>query len=181
MNFTLIAGSNRKDATSTRLLRYIGQQLEAGGHNVVLFDLWESPLPFFTPDSESDDPNVRLLLAAVNGADGLVLGTPEYHGSISGVLKNALDYLGSEIVGGKPVLSVSSSGGEVGVASLTQLQGIVRNLHGINCPDWISIGGSSHRFGDDGEPSREQMRGRVRRGLDSFVALVSALRAGVAR
>lgn len=181
MNIILLAGSNRQDASSTKLLRYMEKKLQARGYSVTLFDLWESPVPYYSPDEESAHPNVQRLTAEVDRADGLVIATPEYHGSVSGVLKNALDYLHDGVVGGKPVLSVSAAGGPVGVGSLTQLQGIVRNLHGINCPEWISLGGDQQRFEADGSPANAQTRTRVERALKSFVALTGALSAVPAR
>ncbi|HZG78852.1 MAG TPA: NADPH-dependent FMN reductase [Paenibacillus sp.] len=180
MNIVLLAGSNRKDASSTKLLRYMRERLKARGVEAAWIDVYESPLPMFSPDDEETHPNARRLIAAVRDADALVLGTPEYHGSVSGALKNALDYLGAGEVGGKPVLSVSSSGGAVGVSSLTHLQNIVRGLHGINCPEWVSIGGRQW-FGADGAPADDGMRARVERALDQLVALTAALRGVAAR
>lgn len=181
MNILLLAGSNRQDASSTKLLRYMERRVQARGYAATLFDLRETPVPFYSADEEIAHPNVRRLLASVGEADGIVIATPEYHGSVSGVLKNALDYLHADVAGGKPVLSVSASGGPVGVSSLTQLQGIVRNLHGINCPEWISIGGDQQRFEADGSPANAQTRTRVERALESFVALTRALSAVPAR
>jgi len=175
MNIVLLAGSNRKDASSTKLLRYMKERLKARGVEATLIDVYETPLPMYSPDDDDVHPNARRLIAAVRDADGLILGTPEYHGSVSGALKNALDYLGSSEVGGKPVLSVSSSGGAVGVSSLTHLQGIVRGLHGINSPEWVSIGGRQW-FNADGAPADDGMRVRVERALDQLVAMTTALR-----
>lgn len=176
--YTFIAGSNRTDATSTKLLRYMARRLTDAGAGVHFFDLRVQPLPFYSPDpgEAPDHPNVSRLLAAVGAADGLVIGSPEYHGSVSGVLKNALDFVGSAHVSGKPVLSVSSSGGAVGVSSLTQLQAIIRNLHGINCPEWISLGGPNRQFGPDGAPVDVKIRERVERALKLFVTLAHRLR-----
>jgi len=179
MNIAIIAGSNHKHATSTQLLRYIARELRTRGADVTLIDLWAQPVPFYSPDNEEMHPNVKLLVDAVAGADGLVFGTPEYHGSISGVLKNAVDYLSGALVAGKPVLSVSSSGGPVGVSSLTQLQTIVRNLHGINSPEWISIGGAKS-FAPDGAPADEGTRLRVGQALDYFTHMVSLMRPAAA-
>jgi len=176
MKIALLAGSNRIGATSTKLLRYLGRRLEERGLEIASFDLRDKPLLFYSEDAEDEHPHARLLLETIREADGLVLATPEYHGSLSGTLKNALDHLGSKEVGGKPVLSVSSAGGDVGVGSLTQLQAVVRNLHGINCPDWLSIGGQERRFDEDGRPAGDKTRARAERALDTFVALTVALR-----
>ncbi|WP_179223732.1 NADPH-dependent FMN reductase [Paenibacillus tyrfis] len=179
MKITMIAGSNREVATSTSLLRSIERLLKAQNISVTLVDLRELPLPLYSPDDQALHPNVQRLTEAVADAEGLILATPEYHGSISGVLKNALDYMHAGLVAGKPVLSVSSAGGPMGVSSLLHLQGIVRNLHGVNSPEWISIGAGFHSFDSDGHPSDEGMRGRVESAVGMFVDLTRKLAAGV--
>lgn len=175
MKMTLIAGSNRKAAASTVLLRYIESLLKARSISITFVDLRELQLPLFTPDMEELHPNAQRLLETVVDADGLILATPEYHGSVSGVLKNALDYINAGQASGKSVLSVSSAGGPMGVSSLLHLQSIVRNLHGVNCPEWISIGYGSNSFGLDGAPLDGGMRGRVEDAVGNFVELTRML------
>lgn len=109
-------------------------------------------------------------------ADAIVLSTPEYHGGMSGVLKNAIDFLNFEYFDGKLVLVCSSAGGSVGTSSLTQMQTTVRNLHGINSPEWISIGGQQRNFADNGEPESEEVRARVKRTVDFFLSLAAKVR-----
>ncbi|MFE5322004.1 NADPH-dependent FMN reductase [Paenibacillus sp. NPDC056579] len=181
MKITMIAGSNREEATSTYLLQYIGRQLEARHQcSVTLIQLRELPLPFFSPNVYESDANARYLVQQVAEADGLILASPEYHGSVSGMLKNALDYMNGSHVSGKPVLSVSSAGGPVGVSSLSNLQTIVRNLHGVNCPEWISIGYGSHSFDSNGQPTDGGVRERVEQAVGAFVELTRLLTAGAA-
>jgi NAD(P)H-dependent FMN reductase len=175
MKVTLIAGSNRTNASSTNLLKHIETILKEQFISVAFVDLSELKLPLFSPDNWDFHPNVQRLLQAVAEGDGLIVATPEYHGSISGTLKNALDYITAGQVAGKPVLSVSSAGGPLGVSSLSHLQTIVRNLHGINCPEWISIGYGSNTFGPDGAPLDEGMRKRVQDAVNSFVDLTRKL------
>lgn len=175
MNITIITGSNRNHSSSTKLCRYIEKVLLSKGHHVHFIDLYTNSVPLYCPDDEEDDPNVVWMKESVRGADAVVLSTPEYHGGISGVLKNALDYLGGEHFDSKMVLSVSSSGGAVGVSSLLQLQAIVRNVHGINCPEWISMGGDNREFSLDGEPENVKMKERVHRVLEYFESLSSKL------
>lgn len=176
MKIAIIAGSNRKGSTSTKLCRYIQTVAEQHGHDVVFIDLYTTPLPIYSPDEDSTHSHVQLLKNAAKEADAIVLSSPEYHGSISGVLKNAIDYLGFEHFDGKAVLSVSSTGGAVGVSTLQQLQTIVRNVHGINCPEWISIGGDNRKFTENGEPESENVRARVHRTVDYFLKLAATLR-----
>ncbi|CAG7643014.1 FMN-dependent NADPH-azoreductase [Paenibacillus solanacearum] len=180
MNITLIAGSNRLGAASTSLLRYMETLLNDRQVTVALIDLRELPLPLFSPDMPELPPDVHRLLEAVTLADGLVIATPEYHGSISGVLKNALDYMNAGHVAGKPVLSVSSAGGPLGVSSLLQLQSIVRNLHGVNCPEWMSIGMGSGRFDAEGCPIDEGIRSRAESAVEQLLNLTRLLMASKA-
>jgi azobenzene reductase len=73
------------------------------------------------------------------------------------------------------VLSISSAGGVVGMSSLTQLQTIIRNVHGINCPEWISIGSGQHGFTEDGAPERLKVKECVHRTLQYFLKLAEKL------
>jgi azobenzene reductase len=173
MNVVILSGGNRRGSTSTLLSRYIAKVLQARGIHTELFDLYESPLPMYSKDVDhTSDANVAAMKQLFGRADGIVLSTPEYHASISGILKNALDHLGSADFNDKPVLSVSSAGGAVGVSSLQHLQVIVRNLHGINCPEWISIGGDQRQFDEHGEPVHEAVRKRVDKVTSYFAGLV---------
>ncbi|MFE5319083.1 NADPH-dependent FMN reductase [Paenibacillus sp. NPDC056579] len=176
MKITILAGSNRKQSTSTQLCRYIQTVLEGKECEVTLIDLNQSPVPIYSPDVEANDTNLLFMKQQLKDADGIVLATPEYHGAPSGVLKNALDHVGFEQFDGKVVLSVSSTGGAVGVSSLQQLQTIVRNVHGINCPEWISIGGDQRVFTPEGEPADTKVKDRVHRTVNYFVHMVTTFR-----
>lgn len=180
MNIVIIAGSNRKHASSTKLSQYVGQVIGDKGGDVELFDLYATPIPMYTPDESYEDHEaLKKLKSIMLESDGVVLATPEYHSSISGVLKNALDHLNKDYFSGKPVLVMSSSGGAVGVSCLQHLQGIVRNLHGINSPEWISIGGSQRQSFEGEEAGldvAEDVDLRIHRACDLFLSLVQRLR-----
>lgn len=169
----VICGSNRKESSSTQLAYYIQRILREKEYEGTVIHLYRQPLPFYAPDeNENHDPNLVHMKETVMEADGIVLATPEYHGSISGVLKNSLDHLSSEHFSGKIVLSVSSAGGAVGVSSLQQLHTIVRNLHGINCPEWISIGGAERNFTAEGEPETVKIKDRIIRTTSYFLHML---------
>jgi len=178
MHIALIAGSNRKNAASTNMLRYMEKVLTHHGMSVAFVDLYRLQLPLYSPDKETLQPQVVAFLHTVKSADGLILATPEYHGSLSGTLKNALDYMDASLVSGKPVLTVSTAGGPLGTSSLTHLQSIVRNLHGVLCPEWISIGAGFHDFNQNGEPAHEEIRQRINSAVRTYLELVRKLRSG---
>ncbi|PWV90637.1 azobenzene reductase [Paenibacillus cellulosilyticus] len=178
MQIVIIAGSNRQGATSTKVADYAGKRLAQQGHQVRLFDLHAQPLPLYSPDlnAGASEPAAALQQAML-AADAVILATPEYHGSFSGVLKNALDFLGQSHFSGKTVLSISTAGGPVGVSSLQQLQAIIRNLHGINSPEWISVGGSQREAFEQGGDFENHagIYDRIHRALDTFADLASKL------
>ena len=70
----------------------------------------------------------------------MILGTPEYHGSYSGVLKNALDLMGFEEFEGKMIGLVGVSAGALGANNaISTLRSVGRSLHAWVVPDQVSI------------------------------------------
>ncbi|MBW7454474.1 NADPH-dependent FMN reductase [Paenibacillus sepulcri] len=175
MKIVIIAGSTRAGASSTKAARYAAGLMQEQGHEVNMVDLHQHRLPIYCSDDAVQVPEVISLRQAVLEANAIVLSTPEYHGSISGALKNALDFLSAEQFDSKLVLSISSAGGAVGVNSLQHLQTIVRNVHGINCPEWISVGGAQREFGPDGAPASEGVQLRIHHAVKYFLELAQKL------
>jgi len=98
-------------------------------------------------------PGVLRLRQDVQQAQGIILGTPEYHSSYSGVLKHALDLMGFEQFEGKIIGLVGISGGNLGaINALNSLRIVCRSLHAWVVPEQISIGHGSKQFNPDGEP-----------------------------
>lgn len=179
MKIVILTGSNKQEATITRLADYAGELMAQQGNQIRSIHLYQSPLPFYSDDADvRTNEAVRYVQQSFNEADAIVLATPEYHGSLIGSLKNALDHMGQEQFSGKAVLSISSSGGVVGVSSLIHLQSIVRNLHGINCSEWISISGPLRsRFDGASEcyEGAQEVEDRIQRVIHSFVRLAQLL------
>ncbi|UJF34555.1 NADPH-dependent FMN reductase [Paenibacillus hexagrammi] len=179
MKIVIVAGSNRKEASSTRLAEYIKLIMESKGIQVSFIDLYKTALPFYSPDEiNGEHEGLSVMKKAMQQADGIVLSSPEYHGSMTGVLKNALDHVGQDQIGGKAVLSVSSAGGAVGVSTLQHMQATVRNLHGINCPEWISIGGEqriSFMGPLDEGAMNPNLKLRIHKAIDTFLQLATVL------
>jgi FMN reductase len=87
-----IGGSLRAGSYSQMALNVAAQRAQALGAEVEILDVRSLNLPFCTGENDYHEyPDVEKLQNAVKAADGLILATPEYHGSVSGVLKNALD------------------------------------------------------------------------------------------
>src|SRR6185503_8115610 len=112
----------------------------ASGATSRLIDLREYQLPFVTaPDGpEQQLADVKRLRAEMRSADGIILATPEYHGSFSGVLKNTLDLMGFEEFEGKMLGLVGISGGRMGASdALNTLRTVGRALHAWVLPQQV--------------------------------------------
>src|SRR3954453_11294550 len=93
-----IAGTIHRPSATQSLLRAIADCLQARGAETFEWDLVTHPLPIADPEYDGiplhhPDENVRELACAAMAANAFVLGSPVYHGSFTGVLKNALDSL----------------------------------------------------------------------------------------
>ncbi len=117
-----------------------------------LIELRDYELPFYGATKESDYPaDVPRLRAELREAHGIILGTPEYHGCLSGVLKNMLDLMGAAEFEGKVVGLVGVAGGHPGaINSLNAMRLIGRNLHSWVLPQEVSVGDAGTVFDEDG-------------------------------
>jgi NAD(P)H-dependent FMN reductase len=109
MNVLALAGSLRACSINAAFCRAASRLAPPGVHITVCDAL--GSLPLFNPDLESDPPrSVVLLREAVGATDALLIASPEYAHGISGVLKNALDWLVSyEGFAGMPVAVINTS------------------------------------------------------------------------
>ena len=133
-------------------------------------------------DDESQFPkDVFRLREEVKQAQGIILGTPEYHGGYSGVLKNALDLMGFEEFEGKMLGLVGVSGGALGAFSaLESLRNIGRALHAWVVPEQASIPQAWQEFDEDGnlkDPKLDERVRQVGRQVARFAYLHGACRA----
>ncbi len=147
-----ICGSLSADSTTRRALKLALQAAENAGGQTSLIDLRDLKLPFASSDWDAADyPDAEKLLAAVRGADGLLWATPEYHGSYSGALKNALDLGDIPDYDGKVVALLGVAAGSIGaIQSLSHLRGIARQLHMWAVPSQLSIAQSYAAFDENG-------------------------------
>jgi FMN reductase len=160
-----IAGSLRPDSYSQIALNVAAQKLAALGAEVEILDLRQMQLPFCDGGTEyPNHPDVKRLQDAVSSADGLILVSPEYHGSISGVLKNTLDLMSFDQLSGKVAGFISILGGQVNSNALNDLRVILRWVHAWAIPEQVAIGQAWQAFTPDGKISDEKLSKR----LDQF-------------
>lgn len=118
-----VCGSLRENSSTRVVLDHALTTAKATGAETALLDLREYDLPLYNGD-EKDAGDAPTLRTHVRDADGLILGTPIYHGSVSSVLKTALDYCGFKEFEEKPVGLVTVAGGRFPTPSLLHLRTI---------------------------------------------------------
>lgn len=165
-----IGGSLRPDSYSQLALSLAAKRIEALGAAVDILDLRQMKLPFCNGEDDYPDyPDVAKLQNTVKQADGLILATPEYHGSVSGVLKNALDLMSFEQLDGKVTGLISVLGGQPNSNALNDLRVIMRWVHAWVIPEQVAIGQAWKAFSSDGKILDEKLSQRFDQFAQSLV------------
>jgi len=166
-----ISGSLREHSYAYAALEHAMALLTRAGCQVRILDLRKIPLPFCNGDNRElwpAYPGVAEVRGAVSRAHALVLATPEYHGGMSGVLKNALDLLDVEHLEGKVVGAISVLGGPANSNALNDVGRIMRWCHAWVIPQQIAIGRARTAF-VNGQIVDEDLRRRFERLADSLI------------
>ncbi|MCA1056546.1 NAD(P)H-dependent oxidoreductase [Rossellomorea aquimaris] len=154
MNILIISGSPRKKGRTGIAARFIART-----YKTDLIDLSDGSLPLYTGEQEQADLNsVKALKQKVKGADAVILASPEYHGGMSGALKNALDFLSSEQFAHKPVALLScAGGGKGGINCLNNLRIVARGVYANVIPKQLVLDPHCFDYDNDGllsEPAK---------------------------
>lgn len=154
-----IGGTFRANSSSELLVRGVLAECSALGADTQMFNgAALARLPHFNPAEPARSAEEMALVEAVRGCDGLVIGTPGYHGGYSGLVKNAIDlledlrndrrvYFDGRAVG----LAVSAAGWQACGTTLSALRDVVHAMRGWPTPVGIAMNSIEQRpFGDDG-------------------------------
>jgi len=115
----------------------VADHLRADGSSVDVLDFEKEPLPLYNPDTAYAAPGFDPLQARVDHADVYVLGTPDYHGSISSAMKNFLDHFWREFAGKLFATVVASH--EKGLTVTDQLRTVARQCYAWSLPYGVSF------------------------------------------
>lgn len=165
-----ISGSLRPQSYTYQVLKLATERVAQLGAEVEILDLRHMQLPFCNGgDDYPGYPEVERLRQTVKQSDGLILATPEYHGGVSGVLKNALDLMGFTELEGKVVGLLSVLGGQANSNALNELRLIVRWVHGWVIPEQLAVGQAWKAFGPEGELVDDKLSQRLDQFAQSLV------------
>ncbi len=180
-----IAGSLREGSYNRGALR-AAKELAPEGMEVEIFDI--AGLPGFNQDQEADPPEQAAeLKRKIREADAVVLVTPEYNYSISGVLKNAIDWAsrpyGDSAWEGKPAAIMGASGGAIATAraqyDLRKMM-VFLNMFPLNRPE-VMIGNAGEKFDENGKLTDEQTRKFISDQMQALLEWTRKLNAGEAK
>lgn len=176
MKIVALGGSLRPESLTYQALELASKKIEAHQVLTEVIDLRKLHLPFCTGASIYPDyPDVEIFRQNIQSATGLLLATPEYHGNMSGVLKNALDLLEEEHIAGKVVGLIAIVGGVHSTNALNTLRLICRQLHCWVLPEQIVIPYSEESFNQQGELIDRDLEERFDRLIEHLVGATRKL------
>jgi NAD(P)H-dependent FMN reductase len=132
-----VAASMRQNSYSMMAVKMALEEAEKRGAYTRLLALRDSRLPMYAPNVNS--PELDRVTKEVEWADAFILASPDYHGSMSGVLKNFLDYFYEEFAGKLFGYVVASH--EKGLTVMDQMRTAVRQCYGWSMPYGVSVNG----------------------------------------
>lgn len=177
MKIAALGGSLRPHSFTYLALELALKKIQTRGISTELIDLRQMQLPFCTGERfYPDSPDVEKLRQSVQSAKGLLLATPEYHGNLSGVLKNTLDLLESEHLSGKVVGLIAIVGGVHSTNALNALRLICRQLNCWVLPEQIVIPYAEESFKIEGGLKDQELEGRLDQLVEHLVKAAHQLR-----
>lgn len=132
-----VIGSLHKKSVTRSVIQHVAKKLEADGCAVDVLDFEMEPLALYNPDTAHEGPAYAALRARVDHADVILLGTPDYHGSISSATKNFLDHFWREFAGKLFATIIASH--EKGLTATDQLRTIARQCYAWSLPYGVSF------------------------------------------
>jgi FMN reductase len=159
-----IGGSLARASNSRAALQQALEGATAAGAETRLLDLRELHLPMFNPDHDEPTEAAAELIESCYAADGLLWSSPLYQGTISGALKNALDwlhllgqrdppYLHDKVIG-----LISAAGGTQGLQAINTMEFAVRALRGWAVPYVVPVAAAGRVFDSAGRIQDESIQ-----------------------
>ncbi len=132
-----VVGSLNPSSVTRAVVLHVAERLRADGCGVDVLDFEKEPLPLYHPEKAYQAPGFDALRGRVECADVYLLGTPDYHGSISSAMKNFLDHFWHEFAGKLFATIVASH--EKGLTVTDQLRTVARQCYAWTLPYGVSF------------------------------------------
>lgn len=157
-----LGGTTRSGSTSERALAIALEAAATAGCDTLLFGADKMPAEAYDPMRVERSAAAIALVEALRRADGVVIATPAYHGGISGLVKNAIDFTEDMKSDTRPYLDgravgciVVADGAQALGSTLASLRSVVHALRGWPTPFAATLNAKDKPFGADGRPADE--------------------------
>ena len=179
LNLAIVVGSVRAGRQSHKAAYYLAKKLqERKDVNIKLIDLLKYEIPMFEERYgrvENASPSLKEAAEILQHADGIILQSPEYHASISGALKNFLDYFLKELTK-KPIGVAAASGGKFGgINASAQMQQIIFGVGSFPMPTKFIVPFVSQAFDDEYNVLNEDVEKSAEKFINEFVWFANAI------
>lgn len=165
-----LAGSTREDSVNKKLVLETAKLARGMGAVVQVVDLRDFPIPFFDGDLEEREglpKNAKRLKDLISQNEVVVIASPEYNGSLSAVLKNAIDWISRsengvssrQILKGKKFIIMSASPGAGGGArGLVHLRFVLEKIGATVVPEEVIVSNAYQAFSESGELNEKKKK-----------------------
>ncbi len=176
-----LGGTLRANSSTERALRFCLESVQRQGGRTRLFSAEDLDLPMYAPHELERTPRALELVTALRDADAVVVGSPGYHGAVSGLVKNALDYI--EDLREDPRVYLDNTpwgciscayGWQAAVGTLTQLRSIGHSLRAWPTPLGVAINSADPIWDTSGELADTDQGTAVGNQLDLLATQVLA-------
>ena len=180
LKIAIISGSARQGRQTPQVVHYVAEQFRANDsvEEVAVLDVAEYNFPVMEERRgklENSPAGLDKFGTILEEADAIVFASPEYNGSYSGALKNALDYFYAEFTK-KPIGVLTVSAGQFsGINASHDLQKLILNLGGYPIPTKLLIGGVHKAFDEQGNIQDERFQKSTTRFISELLWLTEAL------
>lgn len=169
------AGSTRIDSFNKKLVKVAAAGAMENGADVTIIDLRDFAMPLYDGDLEQKEglpSNARKLKDLMLSHQGFLISSPEYNSSISGVLKNTIDWVSRPSEGEEPLacfkdkvagIMSASPGGLGGLRGLVHVRAILENISVLVIPEQIAIAKAHEVFNADGTIKDKKQEEQVKR------------------
>src|SRR5437868_692753 len=183
------AGSTRSGSLNKKLLRAAVVLAEQRGAQVTTLELRELALPLYDGDLEQHEglpEGARRLKQLMATHDAFLIASPEYNSSISGVLKNAIDWASRPVPNEAPLsafkekiagLLSASPGSLGGLRALIPLRSILGNLGTIVVPNQAAIARAAEAFTESGQLKDPRQQAQVEAVIEQLLRIAARLKA----
>lgn len=163
-----LGGTPRAGSSTEMALRACLAIAESDGAETVLITGQEMVLPIYMPELPDRSAEAKRMIEHIRTCDGLIIASPGYHGSISGLIKNAIDYIEdlrgdsrSYLEGRAVGCIMGAAGGQALGTALTTLRSVVHALRGWPTPFGATLNTSGKLFDAEGRCIDEAARQQI--------------------